>query len=198
MRRPISMVFAVAVTIGAVLPAAGQESARQVWLQPGMQEFSLWGSLNSYGDNTSSLRLAGDFGFMLSSRHEVGPTFNLQLWDSDLGTDAWGSFGVFYRYSIPIRSRHLIPFGGARVVWPVGVVWLSGYDQEWDAEARAEVGIRYIVAGRTSLDLTTFYRRTFGSLCEWSGCSEDEDRIGFAIGISVFFSGGPRPGSPTS
>jgi len=187
MRRPVFMVFAAAVTIGTVLPAAGQESPKQVWPQPGRLELSLGGSLTSYGDNNSSLRLAGDLGFMLSPRHEAGPTLNLQIWNSDLGKYAWGSIGVFYRYNIPTRSRHLIPFGGVRVVWPVGVVWLSGYDQEWDAEARAEFGIRYLVGGRFSLDLTTFYRRTLGSLCEWSGCSEDEDRFGFAIGVSVFF-----------
>jgi hypothetical protein len=187
MRRPISTVLAAAVTIGAGLPAAGQESPKQEWFQPGGHELSLGGSLTSYGDNDFLLHLAGDFGYMLTSRHEVGLSLNLQFWISDVEKDVWGSCGFLYRYNVPIRISHLIPFAGVRVVWPFGLVWPYGDEQQWDAEVLAEAGFRFVVGPSISLNLMGYYGRILGYQCGWMGCPADPSGFGYAIGMSGFF-----------
>ena len=52
-----------------------------------------------------------------------------------------GACGGFYRYNVPIGSRRVVPFIGARAVG-----YLGEYS-EWDAELRAEAGIRHFDIG---------------------------------------------------
>ncbi|HOC41926.1 MAG TPA: hypothetical protein PKJ99_02820 [Thermoanaerobaculales bacterium] len=183
MRRWLEMAIVAFSVIGGGLPAAAEDS--QAWqpvqLEQGMTEFALWGALDTYEGDEVWLWLAGDVGFLLSPRHEIGPSLNVQVWLFDWEAEASGSCGGFYRYNIPLRSRRWAPFLGVRAL-----SFLGG-PREWDAEARVEGGFRHFLAEGAAVTVTGFYARRFGQHCDWGSCGTDADRLGVSLGLSMFF-----------
>ena len=172
MSRWIEMAFVAVSVAAAGLPAAAgdEEPWQRVELDKGMTEFSLWGSLDADERDYAWLWFGGDVGFLVSPRHELGATVH-----STLGC------GGFYRYNFPIDSRLVVPFIGARAVG-----YLGGY-QDWDAEVRAEGGIRRFIGSGTAIDLTGYWGRRIGPACERTYCPDDSDFAGLSVGLSVFF-----------
>lgn len=183
MRRWLEMALAALSVAGAGLPvaAADTETWQRMELERGMTELALWGALDTYEGDELWLWLSGDVGFMLSPRHELGPTLNVQVWLFDWATDASGSCGGFYRYNIPASSQRWVPFVGARAIA------FLGEPREWDAEARVEGGFRHFLNEGAAITLTGFYARRIGSHCEWAFCRDNQDRFGMTLGLSVFF-----------
>ena len=183
MRRWIEMAFvAVSVAVAGLPAAAGaEETWHRVELDKGMTEFSLWGSFDADERDYAWLWFGGDVGFLVSPRHELGATVYLQYVVFDWATAVGGACGGFYRYNVPIGSRRVVPFIGARAVG-----YLGEYS-EWDAELRAEAGIRHFTGNATAIDLTGYWGRRFGPDCEGAYCPDDADRAGLSLGLSVFF-----------
>ena len=181
MRRWMGIgLLAMAVT-AAGRPSAAEETWHRLELDKGMTELALWGALDTYEGDELWLWLSGDVGYMLSPRHEIGPSLNVQIWLFDWEADASGSCGGFYRYIIPVRSRRWVPFVGVR-----GLGFL-GQPREWDAEARAEAGFWHFLDERAAITVTGFYARRYGHNCEWWFCEDDRDRLGMSVGLSLFF-----------
>jgi hypothetical protein len=174
-------VGALAVAIATGNPVQADDPWRRVQLRTGMRELSMWGALDVDEGGQTWLWLGGDLGFMVSPRHEIGPTMDLQLWWFDWESAAGGACGGFYRYHVPVRSRRVEPFLGVRAVG-----YLGEY-REWDAEVRAEGGLWHYMTESTAINLTGFYGRRFGPHCEWWYCPDDRDRFGMSVGLSVFF-----------
>lgn len=182
MNRTISvMVMAAAAVVATGAPCADEEPQERVHLKSGMRELSLWGALDVHESDQIWVWLGADLGFMLSPRHELGPTFDLQSWIFNWDTDAVASFGGFYRYNIPVRSRRFVPFMGARAMG------FLGDQREWDAEARVEGGVWNFLGENAAINLTGFYGRRFGPHCEWWYCPDNPGHFGMSIGVSVFF-----------
>jgi hypothetical protein len=175
------VVTAAAAFIAVGAPAGAEEPWQRVQFASGMRELSLWGALDVHLGDLIVLWIGGDLGFMLSPRHEVGPTMDLQVWVFDWDYVDGGSCGGFYRYNIPVRSRRVAPFVGVRAMG------FLGDQRDWDAEARAEGGIRHFLSTSSAITLTGFYGRRFGPHCEWWYCPDDNDRFGMTVGVSAFF-----------
>jgi hypothetical protein len=183
MKRRLEMAIAALSVAGAGLPlaAADTEPGQRVELDKGMTELSLWGALDTDELDYAWLWFGGDVGFLVSPRHELGATVYLQYVVFDWATAVGGACGGFYRYNVPIGSRRVVPFIGARAVG-----YLGEYS-EWDAELRAEAGIRHFTGNATAIDLTGYWGRRFGPDCEGAYCPDDSDRAGLSVGLSVFF-----------
>jgi len=181
MRRWIGMALAALSVASAGMPLAAQETGQRVEFEKGMTELSLWGALDTLEGDELQLWLAGDVGFLLSPRHEIGPSLNVGVWLFNGDTDASGSCGGFYRYNIPVPGSRWAPFVGVRALG------FLGESREWDAEARVEGGVRHFLDGGAAITVAGFYARRYGPHCEWWYCPDDEDRFGMSVGLSVFF-----------
>jgi hypothetical protein len=181
MRRRIRTVLLAALAVAAGQPAVAEERWDRVELDKGMTELSLWAALDTRAGDEAWLWLSGDVGFMLSPRHEVGPSLNVQILLFDWEAEASGSCGGFYRYYIPVSSRSWAPFVGARALGYIGE------PRDWDTEARVEGGFLHFVAEGAAISVTAFYARRFGLHNEWWVDEEDRDRLGMSVGLSVFF-----------
>lgn len=182
MRWTIRMLTtAIVVVVAGSAGVFAEEPWQRMQLRAGMKELALWGALDVDEGDHPWLWLGGDLGFMASPRHEFGPTMDLQLWLFDWETAAGGAGGGFYRYHIPIRSRRVGPFLGARALG------YYGEQREWDAEIRAEGGFWHFLTESTAISVTGFYGRRFGPHCGWCYCPDDRDRFGMSVGLSAFF-----------
>lgn len=127
------------------------------------------------------LAISGEYGFMISSRHEVGPVLSLGYSNPDwpgAGSSTWGGAGAFYRYNIPNRTKALVPFLGVRALGFFGDL------DSYSSEVQADAGLRVMPAPAASVNLAVFYRETFFR-SDWY--HEHGSNVGMTAGISIFF-----------
>jgi hypothetical protein len=170
MGRMATAAILMAWTFVVAAPASAQEPFDRIQLDTGLKELSFWLGVNVDEGDDALLGFGGDVGFLVSPRHELGATVQ-----SSLGC------GGFYRYNFPIDSRRVVPFIGARAVG-----YLGEY-QDWDAEVRAEGGIRRFIGRGTAIDLSGYWGRRIGPDCEGAYCPDDSDFAGISVGVSLFF-----------
>jgi len=151
-------------------------------LEEGAREVSFVFDLENTGASGTSLAVAGEFGFMVTDRHEFGPVLFVDYWNPNWsGSDSliFGGAGVFYRYNISNRTKRLLPFVGARASLFFGDTEIRSW------ELRAEAGIRIIPAEGASVNFALFYRQTF--LSEPNRFEGPGSRLGVTAGVSIFF-----------
>ena len=151
-------------------------------LEKGLNEVSFFFSLDRVGGTGTYIGIMGEYGFMLTPRHELGPVLNMTYSNSDRpgrGGSASGGLGLFYRYNIPNKSKKLLPFVGGRVLGYFGDIDYMTW------ELRPEIGIRLMPVPGASVNLILFYREIFQSDPHWG--DRWGSRFGVTAGVSIFF-----------
>lgn len=150
-------------------------------LEKGRHEASFVLGLEHAQESGTYLAVSGEYGFMVTARHEVGPVLSLGYSDPDWpGADSStsGGAGVFYRYNIPNRSKALVPFLGARALGFFGDI------DSYSSEVRADAGLRVMPAPGASVNLALFYREIFFH-SDWY--DDTGSSVGLTAGVSIFF-----------
>ncbi|MHC4067128.1 MAG: hypothetical protein ACYSUI_21855 [Planctomycetota bacterium] len=151
-------------------------------MEKGLKEVSFLFSLEHVQGSGTYLAIMGEYGYMITQRHELGPVLNMSYSDPSggrRGSSAAGGAGLFYRYNIPNKSKRLLPFVGGRALG-----FFGGIDSmNW--ELRPEIGIRMMPAPGASVNLILFYREIFQSDPAWG--DRWGSRFGVTAGVSIFF-----------
>jgi len=174
-----TLITVLAVGLVAILisgDAAGAE------LEKGQRELTFHMVLEHERGSGTYLAIMGEYGFMITSRHELGPVLSLGYSNPDsptISSSTSGGAGVFYRYNFPIKSKMLLPFVGGRALGFFG-------DMDYrDSELQAEIGIRVMPSPGASVNLAVYYREAFQSDPPW--WDEIGPKGGVTAGVSIFF-----------
>jgi len=173
---------ALIATVGSLAICLAPQTATAAELEKGLKEVSFLFSLEHVQGSGTYLSIMGEYGFMITPRHELGPVLNLGYSNPDSpgrGSSTSGGAGLFYRYNIPNKSKKLLPFVGGRVLGFFGGIDSMNY------ELRPEIGIRMMPAPGASVNLILFYREIFQSDSPWH--DQTGSRFGVTAGVSIFF-----------